>query len=236
LEKDYTLDWARRVAPLLRANGWTVFLTRTNDTDLALSNRVAFAEQHHADLFVSLHFNSAAPDETQFGLETYCLPPAGMPSGVTRGFSDEIHLTFPNNAFDAQNLELALRVQRGLLAVNGGHDRGVRRARFPGVLRNQHRPAILIEGGYLSNPGEATLIATSGHRQKLAEALALAIGPAETRIAQAQEATVASAPAATPPRSVSSAGVPLPASVTAPAPATSPAAGATSKSALYDEP
>src|SRR5436853_451216 len=65
-EKDYTLDWARRLAGLLESNGWTVLLTRTNDADLSLSNRVAFTELHHADIFISLHFNSSAPDETQY--------------------------------------------------------------------------------------------------------------------------------------------------------------------------
>src|SRR5207245_3553619 len=75
-EKEFTLDWARRLEPLLASNGWQVFLTRTNDADLALSNRVAFAEEHKADLFLSLHFNSAAPNELQAGLETYCLTPA----------------------------------------------------------------------------------------------------------------------------------------------------------------
>lgn len=228
VEKDYTLDWAQRLLPLLQAHGWTVFLTRTNDTDLALSNRVAFAELHHADLFISLHFNSSAPDETQYGLETYCLPPAGMPSGVTRGFNDEIRVTFPNNAFDQQNLELALRVHRALLGVNGGHDRGIRRARFPGVLRNQQRPAILIEGGYLSNRGEATLIATPGHRQKLAEALAMAIGSAATQVAQAQEN-----PISIPPPTI--ARQPAPAPILAPAPPSS-AVSTNSKNALYDEP
>ena len=44
LEKEFTLDWAKRLKPLLETNGWTVFLTRTNDTDVSLSNRVAFAE------------------------------------------------------------------------------------------------------------------------------------------------------------------------------------------------
>jgi N-acetylmuramoyl-L-alanine amidase len=133
------------------------------------------AESHKADLFLSLHFNSAAPDEHQSGLETYCLTPAGMPSTVTRGFADDTTLVFPNNAFDEQNLDLALLVHRALLQVNGNHDRGIRRARFPGVLRGQHRPAILVEGGYLSNPREAGLIAEPEYRQKLAEAVAQAI-------------------------------------------------------------
>lgn len=174
-EKDYALDWAMRVREALVTNGWEVWLTRTNDIDLALSNRVAFAERHNADLFLSLHFNSAAPNEVESGLETYCLTPAGMPSTLVRGLEDDASTVFPNNAFDAQNLRLALQVHRSLLQVNGKRDRGVRRARFPGVLRNQQRPAILIEGGYLSNPREARLIHDAAYRQKLAEAVAQAL-------------------------------------------------------------
>ena len=134
-EKDFTLDWGRRLATVLESRGWGVFLTRTNDTNLALSNRVAVAEAHNADLFVSLHFNSAAPDRTQSGVETYCLTPAGVPSTVTRGFEDDIGITFPNNAFDEQNVQLACCVHHALLEVNGHQDRAVRRARFLGVLR-----------------------------------------------------------------------------------------------------
>jgi N-acetylmuramoyl-L-alanine amidase len=174
-EKEFTLDWARRLASLLATNGWKVFLTRTNDTDVSLSNRVAFAEAHHADLFISLHFNSDAPDEKESGLETYCLTPAGMPSTFTRGYTDIWAQVFPNNAFDARNLQWAVCLQRALLHATSLEDRGVRRARFIGVLRGQRRPAVLIEGGYLSNPREAKLIETPEFRQKLAEAVAAAL-------------------------------------------------------------
>ena len=174
-EKEFTLDWARRLGWALATNGWRVLFTRTNDTDLSVSNRIAFAEAHKADLFLSLHFNSSAPNDQQVGLETYCLTPTGMPSTVTRGFGDDPGLAFPNNAFDAQNLQFALRVHRALLQINGKHDRGVRRARFLGVLRGQHCPAILVEGGYLSNPQEAARIADPAYRQKLAEAVAQAL-------------------------------------------------------------
>ena len=174
-EKEFTLDWAKRLAPLLETNGWQVFLTRTNDTDVSLSNRVAFTEMHHADLFVRLHFNSAARDTNQAGLETYCLTPTGMPSTLTRGFADPWFENLPNNSFDAQNLQLAVKLHSALLHASGEEDRGVRHARFIGVLRGQKRPAILIEAGYLSNPAEAKLIESADYRQKLAEAFAAAL-------------------------------------------------------------
>lgn len=175
-EKEYTLDWARRLAPLLEQVGWQVFLTRTNDLDVSLSNRAAFAEQHHADFFLSLHLNSPGDNGHEAsGLETYCLTPAGMPSTVTRGFRDDVSETFPNNTFDQANLLYAVRLHREMLKVNGHDDRGVRRARFPGVLRGQRCPAVLLEGGYLSNPREARRIADPAYRQKLAEAIAAAL-------------------------------------------------------------
>lgn len=174
-EKDYALDWARRLAPLLATNGWTVFLTRTNDTDVSLADRVAFTEARRADVFLSLHFNSAAPNPEPHGLETYCLTPPGMPSNLTREYEDDPKLVFPNNAFDQQNLQYAAHLHRALIGVGGTADRGVARARFMGVLRGQRRPAVLLEGGYLSNPHEARRIADPAHRQQLAEAVARAL-------------------------------------------------------------
>ena len=174
-EKEFTLDWAKRLKPLLESEGWTVFLTRTNDTFLTNSDRVVFADSHHANLFISLHFNSSAPDEKPHGLATFCLTPMGMPSTLTRGFADPWMEHLANNAFDAQNLQLAMRIQTGLLPATGMDDRGVQRARFMEVLRGQNRPAILIEAGYLSNPQEAENIESAEYRQKLAEAVAAAL-------------------------------------------------------------
>jgi N-acetylmuramoyl-L-alanine amidase len=176
-EKEFTLDWAKRLAPILETNGWKVLLTRTSDEDISLSNRVAFADSCKADLFVSLHFNATASptDQDESGIETFCVTPTGMPSTLTREFEDDVTLVYPNNRFDTENLQYAMRVQRSLLKIAGAHDHGVRRARFMGVLRGQNRPAILVEGGYLSNPREARRIADSAYRQKLAEALAAAL-------------------------------------------------------------
>ncbi len=175
-EKDYTLDWAKRLVPLLEQSGWRVMLTRTNDVTLSLADRVAFAEAQDADLFLSLHFNATGDgSQSPAGLETYCLTPAGMPSSLTRGYADDARLVFPNNAHDADNLRYAVRLQRTLLQVNGQKDRGVRHARFLDVLQGHNRPAVLIEAGYLSNPDEARRVADPAYRQKLAEAVAKAL-------------------------------------------------------------
>jgi N-acetylmuramoyl-L-alanine amidase len=115
------------------------------------------------------------------------MTPVGLPSTLTRNYDDDIDRAFPNNAHDHANLQIALRVHRALLEASGAQDRGVRRARFMGVLRGQNRPAILIEAGYLSNPDEARRIATPAYRQRLAGAVAaaladLATNPAATAV------------------------------------------------------
>jgi N-acetylmuramoyl-L-alanine amidase len=176
-EKEFALDWARRLAPILETNGWRVLLTRNSDVDLSLSNRVTFADANKANLFVSLHFNAAPSpsDHDESGVETFCVTPVGMPSTLKREYEDDTTLTFPNNRFDSENFQYAVQVQRAVLKMTGARDHGVRRARFMTVLRGQNCPAVLVEGGYLSNPREAKRIADPAYRQKLAEAVASAL-------------------------------------------------------------
>jgi len=178
-EKEYTLDWALRVQSLLAKEGWRVILTRTNDSDIELTNRVAIADDAHAALFISLHFNSLTNQSglstypLKSGLSTYCLTPASMPSNLVRGSEDTLFL--PNNGFDTENLYWAMRLHQQLVRTAHPIDDGVQRARFLAVLKTQKRPAVLIEGGYLSNRKESELISTPAYRQKLAEAVAKAI-------------------------------------------------------------
>jgi N-acetylmuramoyl-L-alanine amidase len=174
-EKHHALDWALRLAPLLAARGWQVVLTRTNDVDLSLADRVALANRVRATVFLSLHFNSGGANRELNGLETYCLTPTGLPSNLVREYEDDPREAYPNNAFDDQNLQFASRLHRSVLRATGAADRGVRRARFMTVLQGQNRPAVLIEGGYLSNPDEARRIATPEYRQALAEGVARAL-------------------------------------------------------------
>jgi N-acetylmuramoyl-L-alanine amidase len=175
LEKNYTLDWALRTERLLTNAGWNVFLTRRGDVDMSLAERVMLADRVHADLFISLHFNSTSPQTQASGIETYCLTPNGMPSTLARGFADDERAYFPNNRFDPANMLWAYRIQRALLMQTHEHDDGVKRARFMGVLRYQNRPAVLLEGGFLSNPANMASIASSSYRERLAIGVAEAL-------------------------------------------------------------
>jgi N-acetylmuramoyl-L-alanine amidase len=185
-EKDLTLDWALRVQKLLEGSPWKVILTRPGDIDLALTQRVVFADLKNADLFISLHFNSAS-DKKVSGLESYCFTPQGMASHLTREYADNKNESYPNNRFDIENLLLAFDLHKSVLKKVKPLDRGIRRARFMTVLREQNRPAVLLEGGYLSNPEEARLIGTPEYRQKLAEAVAEALGVTRPTLTSSRE-------------------------------------------------
>jgi len=169
-EKILTLDLAKRVQHLLEAAGLKVVPTRTTDENVSLDERVAVTERKHADLFVSLHFNSGGNAQ---GIETYCVPPAGAVSTgnpfrrLFGGDDDKC----PGNQFDEKNVWLAHCVQRALLHITGANDRGIRRARYV-VIRDAPCPAILVESGFLSNAGEEQRLLAPDYRDKLAKGIA----------------------------------------------------------------
>ena len=140
---------------------------------MSLTERVKFADKVNASLFISLHLNAASRPVR--GLETYCIAPVGMPSHYTRGNPDPVSSKLPNNPWDAASFQLAARVHNQMLLKCRMTDRGVRRVRFMAVIKGQKRPAILVEGGYLSNPTEAQKIDQKAYRQKLAEGIAAAL-------------------------------------------------------------
>lgn len=170
-EKDFTLDWALKLEQRLTNAGWNVVLTRRTDIDVPLPARILVADRARADLFVSLHFNSAHPSTAPSGIETYCLTPSGAPSTLLRGYADDPRASFANNAFDPANIQYAYQIHRELLEATHANDNGLKHARFMGVLRYQQRPALLIEGGFLSNPAEIAKIRSEAYRETLAEAV-----------------------------------------------------------------
>ncbi len=169
IEKKMTLRLALRVAALLRAKGYRVLLTRTNDKMISLPDRAAFAKRNHADVFASIHFNSAG--NAVHGIETYCLTPAGAPSSNDRAKNKGDKSACIGNRWDANNLVLAAKVHQRMLVRTGAADRGLKRARFA-VLRDLTMPGILIEAGFLSNRYEEKNLLSNRYFEILAQAIA----------------------------------------------------------------
>lgn len=169
-EKTLTLDVAKRLKALLENRGYRVLLTRTRDTYVELEERSAMSNRAKADLFLSVHFNGAE-SKSASGIETYCLTPAGQFSTndakrKATGMSAE-----SGNASDRWNILFAYYMQKTMVDKLDGEDRGVRRARFK-VLCDLACPGVLVECGYLNNPGEAANIATPVYRERIAQSLA----------------------------------------------------------------
>jgi N-acetylmuramoyl-L-alanine amidase len=172
-EKAMTLDVARRLKPLLEAQGYTVVLTRSDDRYIELAERAAIANRAGADLFLSLHFN-AFPQPGVHGTETYLLTRRTQRStGSARRDPDDAAV-LPGNASDEWNAVLAYAMHRQLLTRLRTFDRGMKFARFK-VLTLVRMPAVLLEFGYLSNDAEAKRIATPGYREEIARTVAAGV-------------------------------------------------------------
>ncbi len=169
-EKVYTLALAAELRDQLKKAGFNVILTRTRDTYVELPDRPALANQRGADLFVSLHFNATEEGHGEVeGPETYCITPVGTSSTNARGEGSDHGPTSANRDED-ESLLFAYQIQKSLVGNLDGEDRGVRRARFA-VLRDARMPAILIEGGYMTNPYESKQIYSSAYRRQMAQAI-----------------------------------------------------------------
>jgi len=149
-------------------------LTREKDKFVDLPDRCDYANKVKADLFISLHFNGGAPnDSTTSGFETYCLTVAGE-SSTNHSKTTASSIMLPGNRLDSLNLLLAWSVQLRAVKMLGTEDRAVKRARFA-VLKSLNCPGILIEGGFVSSKTEGAQIADPNYRQKLAESVAAGI-------------------------------------------------------------
>jgi len=171
-EKKYTLLLAQEVRQQLTRAGLNVALTRSSDAFVDLPTRPEMAKRKNADLFVSLHFNSAESSRTVVrGAEVYCLTPAGASSTNARGEGTGAGTGWcPGNRCNDRNLLLAYEVQKALTGNLTVEDRGVRRARFA-VLRDATMPAVLIEAGFMSHPEEGKRIFDTGYRRQVARAI-----------------------------------------------------------------
>lgn len=152
-EKQVTLDISLRLAAMLRAEGWNVVMTRTVDRDVSyagssdkeeLGARSGIANEHSADLFVSIHCNSSAN------------------SGVG---GTSIHW------YKSDDYVLAKDLENEVLVATGRTHRGLIKDRFF-VLAHTQMPAVLIETAFISNASEGALLASPEYRERIARGIA----------------------------------------------------------------
>jgi N-acetylmuramoyl-L-alanine amidase len=185
-EKEITFDIQKRLGALLRANGFDVVVTRSDDRLIPLRERARLANGSASDIFVSIHVNSI-PHPNNHGVETYYLGPTNDPKltqlaaaeNLTSGYAladlrkllDRVYADVRRD--ESQRLATAVQLQlfSGLRGVDPGLENwGVKRAPFI-VLVATEMPAILAEVGCLSNDREAEMLRSGAYRQQIAQAL-----------------------------------------------------------------
>lgn len=166
-EKDLCLQVALKLKKLLTGVGYEVMMTRSDDRFVTLPNRSKAATAWGADVFVSVHMNSA-DDRSVTGIETFVATPKGAPATYrTRPESDAV----TGNQFDRLSARLGYEVQRHLVAAVKAKDRGVKHFRWS-VLAAAGSPAVLVELGFLSTPAEEARLRDPAHQQRLAVGIA----------------------------------------------------------------
>jgi len=186
LEKEITLEIAKKLQGMLEAASYRVLMTREDDSTISLDERAGMANRWGGDLFVSIHVNWLVNRKAR-GVETYFLGPTDDPylkqltfkenqdSGYTLAHFRSLLERVYADARGEDSKTLAESVQEelhsALSKVNPDLiDRGVKTAPFV-VLTGTEMPAILAEVSCLSNRQEETLLLEDAYREYIAEAL-----------------------------------------------------------------
>lgn len=143
-EKWLALDTAMRVEKKLKAKGFKTVMTRRSDNFITLPGRAKIGNRYPNSIFVSIHYNFTWKRNVS-GLETfYC---------------------------SSRSKPLAAAVQEGMLNEVKSVNRGVKYARYY-VIRHAQNPAILVEGGFVSNSKERGRTKEGWYREAIAEGIA----------------------------------------------------------------
>src|SRR5438876_1192592 len=169
MEKDLTLDVARRVDRLLESEGIATLMTRLGDSYASLADRVAFGNRVKDSIFVSIHFNEDNKPVAS-GVETY-YPAHQITSGSTLASRLPFFSRPPSNSPKPESQSLAGFIQQALVARTRSLDRGTQAKQFF-VIANVTSPAVLIEGGFITNKDELLKLASEDYRDQLAAAIA----------------------------------------------------------------
>jgi N-acetylmuramoyl-L-alanine amidase len=143
-EKHLALDTAYRLEAKLKAMGYHTVMTRRGDYFLTLPQRATIGNSYRDAIFVCIHYNFTANEEAN-GLETFY--------------------------YNQEGQRLSQYVQSSLIRRTRTIDRKSKFARFF-VLRNSIQPAILVEGGFVSNTTERDRMKSANFRDALAQGIA----------------------------------------------------------------
>ena len=198
LEKNVVLQIARRtVDQIKRQKGFDAFLVRDGDYYLGHRKRTAIARQKRADLFVSIHAD-AFKQSSVSGASVYTLSDRGATSETAKWLAErenqsdmlggvgnvslddkdpmlaQVLLDLSMDGNRSQSIRVGEAVLRNMGDVTKLHKKQVEQAAFL-VLKSPDMPSILVETGFISNPGEARKLSQASHQQKLAKAIAAGI-------------------------------------------------------------
>ena len=192
-EKNITLAMGKELKQVLQNKGYIVYLTRETDIFIPLRQRIKIAQRYKADLFMSLHADSAQ-NRNATGLSVYTLSDtasdmeaaalaerenkADIIGGIDLGGNSKevndilisLSQTDTRNKSSKYATYLVQEMSKKVKLVKNTH-------RFAGfaVLKAPDIPSALLEMGYLSNRTEEANLKTSAYRRKLAESAAIAI-------------------------------------------------------------
>ena len=154
MEKRVTLMTTLLLRKYLDEMGYRVIMTRSKDVFIPLHRRVSIANKTKAVLFVSVHYNSS-PSTEAHGIEVFY-----------NGSGDQKRVQ--------QSKKLAASVLGELKTQTQALSRGVKNGNFH-VIRETTMPAILVEGGFMTNPDERTQLRDKRYLEKIAKGIALGI-------------------------------------------------------------
>ena len=189
-EKVINLNVTKYVGAILKQRGYTVFLTRNNDTFIKVMDRTVLANEKNADLFISIHTNAVPKEKANEvdGIETFFLSPARNERAKRvaalenktdiremSNSSKDVFLESLNRPRITASHKFAIDIQSGILQSARSKykdikDSGVREGPF-WVLVGAQMPSILVELGYVSHPTESKRLYDKAYQQLLANGI-----------------------------------------------------------------
>ena len=194
-EKDINLSVALKLGAYIQENmpNVKVVYTRKKDVFVELNERAAIANRNDADVFISIHCNSAGNTSVN-GAETFVMGESKNEANLNVAKAENAAILLEDNAgetydnfdpnsteayilfslsqslYQNQSLQLADKVQQQLVTKVERHDRGVQQAGFL-VLWKTSMPSILVELGFLSNANEEKFLNSERGQTQMALAL-----------------------------------------------------------------